>query len=126
MVGLVSNIIILGLFYWLYRGQVYELNHIRSLIFTLLAIDSLFYVFSARSLRHSIFSKNPLTNKFLVGAVLIGFGLQIIAIYQPFFQKVLSTVALDFTDWLFLIGLGLMQILIIETIKHYFIIKKPA
>ncbi len=124
IISVFTNLILLVLFYLLLKLSSYEINHIRTFIFTAVALDTLFYVFSCRSLRHSILNKNPFSNKFLFIAVLIGLTLQILAVYEPHLQKIFETVALNLIDWLFLIALGFIDILIIETAKHYFIIRK--
>ncbi len=124
IIGIFTNLALLILFYLLLNSNYYSLNHIRTLIFAALGLDSLLYVFSCRSLRHSIFTKNPLANKYLIGAVGLGLLLQLIAIYQPYFQKIFQTVDLGLRDWYLVLALGIFQIIGIEITKHYFIVKK--
>ena len=124
IIGLFTNLILLLMFYLLLKLNYYEINHIRTFIFATLALDSLLYVFSCRSLRHSIFSKNPFSNKYLIIAVVIGLILQIAAIYQPHLQKIFQTVNLGLNDWFLIIGLSLLQTIAIEIAKYYFIVKK--
>nr|AQS29757.1 hypothetical protein [uncultured bacterium] len=122
IISITTNLVLFTLFYLLFRSG-YEINYIRTFIFTALGIDSLFYVFACRSLRHTIFSKNPFSNKFLIIAVIFGLILQLAAIYEPHLQRVFETVPLNFEDWMFLIALGIFNIIVIETAKHYLIIK---
>ena len=124
IIGLFTNLILLLMFYFLLKLNYYEIDHIRTFIFATLGLDSLLYVFSCRNLRHSIFAKNPLSNKHLIAAVIIGVILQVAAIYQPHLQKIFQTVNLGLNDWLLIIGLSLLQTIGIEIAKYYFIVKK--
>ena len=124
IVAIVTDLVLLSVFYALIKINIYELDHIRSFIFAALGLDSLLYVFSTRSLRHTIFTKNPLSNRYLVGGVFIGLGLLLAAIYLPFFQKMFETVSLTAFDWLAIVMLSILKIVAIEITKFYFIVKK--
>jgi hypothetical protein len=51
----------------------------------------------------------------------VGVLMLLLAIYVPFFQMLLKTVSLTFQDWSIIIGLGFIEILLIEATKWYFI-----
>ena len=124
VIGIFTDLVLLGIFYLMLDFTNMELIHIRTFVFAALAINSLFYVFSCRSLRHTIISKNPFDNKFLIFGVIMGFILQLAAIYQPQLQKVFATVPLSLNDWILIFGLGIFNIMAIEVVKYYFIVKK--
>ena len=124
IIGIVTNILLLGFFWLLHQFSNYDLTSLRTMLFTILAIDSLLYVFSCRSLRHSVLTMNPLTNKFLLVGVAVGVLLQLLAVYEPHLQRLLDTVALGPTEWLIVLGLASLNLLAIELTKHYFITKK--
>ena len=125
IIGLVVNLVLFCLYlYLLSKFSVLNLPKIRTIIFSVLALDSLLYAFSCRSFRHSIFSKNIFSNKTLIFSVLIGFVLQLLAIYEPHLQKIIKTVPLNFSEWLIIILLALIDLAAIEITKHFFIIKK--
>lgn len=94
-----------------------DLIFARTMIFTSLAFDSLLYVFSVRSLRHSIFTRSPFSNRFLLLAVFISFLFQCIALYIPAFQRIFHTVPLGFRDWGIIVALSTFEILLIELAK---------
>ena len=121
-IGFLTDLILLGVLYWLLANDS-NVNHIRTMIFAALSIDSLFYIFSCRSLRKGILHINPFGNKFLVLAWIFGVTALIASIYLPFFNYLLETVPLNFFDWMLLISLGLSEIILIEITKHYFIIR---
>jgi len=123
IIGIFTDLILLGLFFWLWQEN-HDISYVRTMVFAALAINSLFYVFSCKSLRKNLWHINPFSNKFLVGAVAIGFFMLVIAIYLPVLQTLLKTVPLEVNDWLILVGLGLADIISIEITKWFFITKK--
>jgi len=120
IIGIITDLVLLGLFFWLWQAN-HDLSYVRTMIFGGLAINSLFYVFSCKSLRRNIWHINPFSNWFLVGATGIGFLMLILAVYLPPLQTLLKTVPLVFNDWLILLGLGVIEIISIEATKWYFI-----
>ena len=121
IIGLFTDLILLGLFFWLLKRNLTNLAYVRTMIFAALGVDSLFYVFSCRSLRRSIWHINPFSNKLLVLAWLIGFLTLLAALYLPVFQTLLKTIPLELFDWFVLIILGLIELISIEGAKYYFI-----
>ena len=121
-ISIITDILLLGLFFWLLQTP-YSVSHIQTVIFVGLGIDSLFYVFSVRSLRRNIWQYNPFSNLWVTGAVVLGLVLLVGAVYLPFLQFFLGTVALTLFDWTILISLGLLNVFLIEMVKWYYIKK---
>ncbi len=124
IIGLVTDLLLLGLLFWLIKYSGYEILHIRSIIFTGLTVDSIFYVFSCKNLRKNLWQINPFSNKFLVFAWIFGVIMLISALYLPPLQTLLKTVPLNLFDWQLILGLGLINIILIEATKWHFIAKK--
>ena len=125
IIGIFTNLFLLTIFLWLLgKFGPDHLSYIQTMVFLCLGISSLFFVFSCRSLRKNIWQINPLTNKFLLGAMGFGFLMLISAIYFPPFQALLKTASLEFQDWLIVLGLGVINLVLIETTKWYFIKSK--
>lgn len=121
-VGIITDLILLGLFFWLYnKFGIANIAYIRTMIFAGFTVDSLFYVFACKSLRKNIWRINPFSNKFLIGAIILGWIFLLTGIYLPLFQNLLSTVPLRGGDWVILIGFALTKLLLIELIKYGFI-----
>ena len=122
LIGLISTVVgvlSLGVF-WMYLSRTSSLELARTMAFTMLAVSTLLYVFSCKSLKESAWKVNWWNNKWLLTAVLIGFGFQAAALYLPFLQKALKTTALGIVDW-GVIGAGsLLVILMIEGVKWRF------
>ncbi|MCD6528080.1 HAD-IC family P-type ATPase [bacterium] len=121
IIGLITDFLLFGLLFWLIKYSGYEISHIRSIIFAGLTIDSIFYIFSCKSLRKNIWQINPVSNKFLVFSWIFGVIALIGALYLPILQTLLKTVPLNFFDWQLILGLGLFNIILIESVKYYFI-----
>lgn len=93
---------------------------VRTFIFATFSSYTLVLPFALRSLKKSIFQYNPFSNKFLTFG--ISFGLLLIgaAIYIPFMQSVLGTVALP-GAWLAAVAaIGLLNIALVESAKFFF------
>ncbi len=122
VIAFFTDLLLLGLFlFFLRRGL--DLVMIRTIIFAGLAIDSLMYVFSCRSLRRNLWHGNPFSNKFLNYSVLIGFLMLFLGVYLPILNKLLGTVPLALSHWALVILFGFVNILAIEVVKWIFIVK---
>lgn len=75
----------------------------RTAAFTTLVFSQLFNVFSSRSTTHSAF-KDIASNKWLLGAVILGVVLQFMVVEVPFLQSAFGTASLDFEHWVVTIG----------------------
>jgi len=124
IIALVSVVILLGLYYYLLNNTSYEIFHIRTVIFTALTILTLFNVFSCKSLRKNIWQISPLSNIYLFVAWLSGILVLLLALYLPILQEFLKTEPLNSKDWLFIVVLGIINIILIELTKKYFINKE--
>jgi Ca2+-transporting ATPase len=70
----------------------------RTAAFIVLSCAQLFHSFNCRNNRVSIFKLGFLTNKKLILATLISFGLQMTVVYQPFLQTIFKTEPLGAFD----------------------------
>ncbi|MDP2695662.1 MAG: HAD-IC family P-type ATPase [bacterium] len=113
IIGVLTSVILLALYIGL-LSLGFEEQLIRTFIFATFGTYTLFAIFAVRSLRDSVFASNPFSNMYLVMTVLFGLGLMAIAIYVPFFQVLLDTVALP-SNWLWgVAAVGLINILLVE------------
>jgi Ca2+-transporting ATPase len=126
VIGIITDFGLFGLYYILLKYN-FNLQHIRTIMFTAIAIDSLFYIFSVKNLKKSIYKINPFSNKWLLYAVAAGFLIQLIAIYLPFMQKLFSTIPLTLYEWSIIVSLALIKLVGIEVTKKfsiYFFLEK--
>jgi len=123
--GIFTDIILLGLFLWLLNRSL-PLAEIRTIIFAALAIDTFFYAFSCKNLRKNIWQYNPFSNLYLIGCIVFSLFMLLMAVYLPVFQNLLKTVPLNLFDWMLLLGLGVINLILIEATKWYFITKSKV
>ncbi len=124
IIGLSTDLILLGLFWYLLNFTNYSIEHIRTVIFAGLAIDSIFYIFSCKSLRKNIWQMNLFSNLYLILAILLGITTIFLAIYLPILQDLLKTAPLSLFDWSLIFSFGIINIALIEFAKHHFIVKQ--
>jgi Ca2+-transporting ATPase len=121
--GIIRDLFYFAIFLYFLKLDL-NIDYIRTIIFTIVGINSLFYVFSLRSLMKPIWKMNPFTNTYLNFATLASLLLLTVAIYFPPLQGALQTVALSLNDWLLVLGVSLANIVLIEISKFYFIKKE--
>lgn len=126
IIGLITDIGLFILYYFLLKSNMFSLIHIRTIMFTAIAIDSLLYVFSVRSMHRPLWRANVFNNKWLLGAIGIGFSLQMLVVYAPFFQDLFSTVSLGLFEWRIIFGLALIKLTAIEITKSFFLRKEMS
>ena len=120
IVGILSDLMLVGLFYYLYFFSLLSPEKIQTIIFALLAVNSLFIVFAIKSYHQSIFRTKITDNKYLIFAVLLGLVLMVAAVYIPSFQHLLGTVSLSFLEVLIVLALAAAQVGLIELVKWWF------
>ncbi|MCX6797436.1 MAG: HAD-IC family P-type ATPase [Candidatus Doudnabacteria bacterium] len=90
---------------------------------TLLCVFQWYNGLNCRFTTRSIFHKRIFGNKYIWLAILVNLGLQLLAVYSPFMQKLLKTTYLSWQEWLLIAGLGLVIILAEEIRKLIYRLK---
>ncbi len=92
----------------------------RSIVFASLAVNSIVYIFAYRSMRLPLTQMNGLTaNKPLIWAVAAGFITIGIAFIIPGLRNVLGIVPLTLVEWIWVFGVGLLLLLLVELGKWF-------
>ncbi|MGM0501635.1 MAG: calcium-translocating P-type ATPase, PMCA-type [Bacillota bacterium] len=86
----------------------------RTMAFTNLVMAQLFFVFSCRSEKYSIFRINLLENAYLISAVIFSFVMHYLVLYLPFFQQLFKTTTLTITEWLFIVLVASSSTFVVE------------
>ncbi len=94
----------------------YSLAESRTIGFMALALVQLFHVFNVRRKNGIGFDLSLFKTPYLWGAFVITAGLQLFAVYVPFMQKVLKTVPLTGTMWLFVLAGAVAPIIFIQMV----------
>jgi Ca2+-transporting ATPase len=103
-------------------AEQYALDLVKAQTFalTLLAVFQWFNAINCHSDSDSVFKDNPLSNKYIVLALVTVAVLQALAVYNPLFQAFLGTTALSITDWIIIFVTSLSIILAEEIRKLFF------
>jgi Ca2+-transporting ATPase len=96
---------------------IIPLDTARSMAYAVLAVGSLFFVFSCQTLEKSIFSQKPWHNPWLLKAVMISLGIAVLPFYVPFLRTLLQLTPLSMQEWGFVLTITFGVITLIETIK---------
>ncbi len=123
IISLVTGFINLGVFMYFWK-TTNDVVLARSVVFASIAVDSLLYLFSVRSMRHSIISKQFYSNKWLFAAVFGTMLIMLAAFYIPFLQNVLKTTPIGLFEWGVVFAVSIGVIIIIEAIKYIFIVSR--
>ncbi|MBI4999685.1 cation transporting ATPase C-terminal domain-containing protein [Candidatus Gottesmanbacteria bacterium] len=122
LISLVTGLATLLIFLFFFQRSG-DLSLARTVAFTALGMDSLLYVFSTRTLGRPLWQEGIFQNRYLVLAVVIGFLLQVLALYTPIFQKILRTSPLGIFEWATVFAVGIGVIILIEAAKFVFVLK---
>jgi Ca2+-transporting ATPase len=112
------------LIFWFFHRLTGSLEYARTVTFAALGLDSLFYVYSIRTLRHPLWQKSVLDNRPLLAAVMGGFILQILGVYWGPVTRVLRTTPIDKTAWVVVLLQAFIVIAMIELTKQLFLSKE--
>lgn len=126
-VGLIREILLFAGFYYCATHLAtlgWSITYLRTLVVAILIMKSITAIFSLRSFTLPIHKIKQLTNPYLFAA--IGFDLVLLAaaVYWPVLNKLLKTEPLAASSWLIVIGVSLVNILMMEIVKAYFVRQK--
>ncbi|WP_426348002.1 cation-translocating P-type ATPase [Alloiococcus sp. CFN-8] len=95
------------------------LVHAQTMAFIVLSASQLIHSLNLRNVNKSIFSVGLFTNKYLIGAIVVGILLQDIVITVPFLANLFNVWDLALNDWLIVSGLALVPLIVNEIIKLF-------
>ncbi len=101
---------------WIFNLYLDDLTKAWTIALSMLAATQWFNAWNCRSEDRSIFTTNPFSNLYLVGALGVVVTLQLLAVYAPPFQTVLHTTGLSAGDW-FLVLLTATPVLLAEELR---------
>lgn len=93
------------------------LIHAQTMAFITLSISQLFHSFNLRNSTKSIFQIGLFSNRLLFAAAIIGIAIQAAIVHIPMFNGLFHVRALNWQEWLFVLGLSIMPVLINELAK---------
>ena len=89
-----------------------------TMAFLTLGLIQLFHAFNSKYVKQSVFQKNTFANKWFNIAILVS-ALVMAAVELPFLTKVFAVSELNLDQWGVVLGMGVLMILIVETVKFF-------
>lgn len=111
-VGLLMGLVAVGTQYFFIDNAKWQ-----TMVFTVLCLSQMGHVFAIRSDTRSLFRQGLLSNKSLLGAVLLTFLLQMAVIYLPVFNPIFRTQPLTLPELGITLGLSMIIFLAVELEK---------
>ena len=93
--------------------------HWQTMVFTVLCLSQMGHVFAIRSEKESLFKQGLLSNKPLLGAVILTFVLQMLTIYVPFLNPIFKTEPLSLNELAFTIIMSSVVFIAVEIEKWF-------
>lgn len=124
LISISAVIFVIGGFYWALARSGGNLAYAQTLVFTMVAVDSLIYVFSARRMHARLTLRSIVHNQWLIGAIAIGLLLQLFAVYHEWGNAAFGTIGLGTVEWVIIIGASLSMLGMIEGTKAFFLRKQ--
>jgi len=119
-IGLVSLVMLAGAF-WLF---FYEMNlaggtvdAARTAVINVIVVVEIAYLFNCRSLSHSFFSTNFLSNRWAIAGSLAMLAAQLLLTYTPVMNKLFHTAPISAESWLRIVGVAAVAFTIVEIEK---------
>lgn len=95
------------------------IEYARTMAFMVLVVCQLFYSLALRNERKSIFSIGLFSNKYLVGAIVLGLALQLIVVGIPVIQTAFHLQMPDLRAWGVIFALGITPLVVSELVKVF-------
>ncbi|MCB1877027.1 MAG: HAD-IC family P-type ATPase [Chromatiales bacterium] len=109
-IGLMGVLLLLGAFglFQLQLSQGASLENARTVAVNMFVFGELFYLFNCRSLRYSMFRLGFFSNPWLLVGVAAMVLLQVLFTYSEVMQRLFGTAPLSVTEWVYIVGGGLL------------------
>jgi len=112
--------VLIGGFTFLISNMFYEvldMDRVRTLAVNTIVAGQVFYLLNCRQFYQSVFAGNFFGNKyvfFAIGALIV---LQLIFTYAPFMNTLFETMPISLSEWMYVIGAGVVVLLVVELEK---------
>lgn len=106
------------LFFWYFLKKTGDIILAQTIAFATIATVDIIYIFSFKNLEKNIFrTPNFFQNWYLLLGVIYSAALLVIAIYVPFFNRILGTKPLVASYWLLILSVAVISIIWVELAK---------
>lgn len=123
-IGTVTGVFLITLYFALLRFTDMPIEEVRTIMFVALSIDSIFFAFSIKSFDTPLWRIDIFDNRFLIVSLALSVLLLILAITLSPLRTLLSLTTLTVLEVLLIVGIGIFNLLTIETAKHFLFSKR--
>jgi Ca2+-transporting ATPase len=111
--------VVLGAFWWVWRGEPARLAHAQTVTFCVAAFAQLLFAIGCRSERRTAPEIDFLGNPWLLAAIVVSGLLQVAVVTLPATQPVFEVAAHPGVDWVAVLGLSLVPVTVVEVAKWF-------
>ena len=115
--GLVSVILLVGafwLFFWELQVEAASEAAARTAVINVIVFVEIAYLFSCRSLSHSLFAIGWITNRWVTAGSLAMLGAQLLFTYAPVMNRLFHSAPIDGESWLRIVGVSAIAFVAVE------------
>jgi len=97
--------------------EVLDMERVRTIAVNTIVAGQVFYLLNCRQFYQSVFAGNFFGNKYVfiaIGALIV---LQMIFTYAPFMNTLFETMPISLSEWMYVIGAGVVVLLVVELEK---------
>jgi Ca2+-transporting ATPase len=118
-ISLVTGVFLIALYFFLLQLDL-PIERIRTFMFIALSLDSILFAMSLKNLTKPIWQISLFNNLYLIASLAISTVLLIGAVTVPPLQTLLSLEPFTVTEFLFMVAVGIFNLLTIEAVKYLF------
>lgn len=119
IVTFITGILLVALYFIVLNYFNFSIEKIRTIMFAAIALDSIFFAFSFKNLKKPIWKIKLFSNRYLIFAFLTSLILLMSSLFISILQKLLSLATLSSLEILMLLAFGLINMVVIETVKYF-------
>ncbi len=119
-IGIITDLILFALFLYLLDIK-YPFEKVRTLMFLGLSTNAVFFAFALKSLRRPLWKINIFSNPYLIFALALSIFLLVGAVTMEPLRKLLNLVPISAAEFGVIVALGVLDLILIEIVKYYFI-----
>jgi len=107
-------------------NQYYFVNSLKAqtMALTLLAAFQWYNAFNCRFIKQSVFNKRIFGNKYIWLAFLVNAFVQVLAVHNGWFNKILKTTPLTLAEWVTVLCLAL-AVIFVDEVRKFFLRRRP-
>ncbi len=123
ILSLVTGVLLISIYFMLLKIGM-EIEEIRTIMFAILSIDSIFFSFSLKDLNKPLWHINIFSNKYLLFALTASIGTLLLVLFTPALRTLLSLTELSLGMLFLILSTGILNIVIIEVVKYIYFEKR--